>query len=34
MGKGKSKADESDVRTQWKDPKELKAIVICLLLKS
>ena len=25
MGKGKSKADVNDVRTQWKDPKELKA---------
>ena len=25
MGKGKSKADGNDVRTQWKDPKELKA---------
>ena len=25
MGQGKSKADGNDVRTQWKDPKELKA---------
>ena len=25
MGKGKSKANVNDVRTQWKDPKEVKA---------
>ena len=25
MGKGKSKADGNEVRTGWKDPKELKA---------